>query len=676
MEDKNLIKAKKLYEEGKIYDAILKFKSCLKKNKNSAESNFGLAISLAASGNVLSSLEFFKAARDLNPRNPVFSFNHANALRLAGKLPDAIDAYTKTLQLAPDFMEARQNIAAILMEQSQEKLAIPHLKILTSNSSSNASYWAALAKAYVVVGNIDDALLILDKAIRHFPKNPGFPFQKGGIYTIINRFDMALPSFAKAVELAPNWVDAWISYGKALRDAGLPAEAIKALRTAVELQPDQTAALSSLLQIKRQSADWDDLQTVEARFLDAINRGETRGALLFSALNDPTTEAQQLALAKANHPKAKSDCASVHVEPREGNRIRVAYLSNDFFDHATTRLIVETIENHDRNRFEIALFSWSYPDGSDLQKRLIAASEHYIDISSSSIDETVETVRRFAPDIAVDLKGYTAGERMDLFARRLAPVQVNWLGYPGTLGTEYHDYIIADDITIPVSSEPFYTEKVIRLRCYQPTDTKRSRPKLHNRAEYGLPEEAIVLCAFNQLHKLRPEIFDIWCRALHNGPRACLWLYEASGLEFVRANLLRQAHIRGIDESRIVFAGKLPQEDHLARYALADIFLDTTPYGAHTTASDALWMGCPLLTIRGETMASRVSSSILRAVGLSQLSCPDLDAYERTLLRLLDNPEEIQALKNALSQPKSLPLFDNMTFTRDLERAYEKMLEA
>jgi protein O-GlcNAc transferase len=378
--------------------------------------------------------------------------------------------------------------------------------------------------------------------------------------------------------------------------------------------------------------------------------------------------------------------ATIHIEPPpkplwigeryQHKKIRIAYLSADFHDHATAHLMAGLFDAHDRKLFEITAFSFG-PDKKDkMRERLMAAFDDFIDIRSIDDNHVARMIREREIDIAIDLKGFTKDARVDIFAMRPAPIQVNFIGYPGTMGADFIDYIISDRVIIPPEMEQLYSEKVVCLPdTYQPNDDKREisqKPLL--KAELGLPEKAFVFCCFNNNYKITPDIFNIWMKLLLHVEGSVLWLLDGGAT--VASNLRAEAKKRGVSADRIIFAPKMKLEDHLVRHQCADLFLDTMPYNAHTTASDALWAGLPILTCLGQTFASRVAGSLLTAAGMPELITHSLDEYEKMALRLAREPQTLAAIKAKLSKNRdTCALFDTKRYTRNLEAAYIKMWE-
>jgi predicted O-linked N-acetylglucosamine transferase (SPINDLY family) len=364
------------------------------------------------------------------------------------------------------------------------------------------------------------------------------------------------------------------------------------------------------------------------------------------------------------------------VKRAQRDKIRIGYYSADFHNHATAYLMAEFFEMHDRSKFELFAFSFG-PDKQDgMRQRLTQSFDQFIDVSFNSDKEIAEFSRMLGIDIAVDLKGSTKDHRFGIFSYRAAPVQISYLGYPGTMGADYIDYLIADKIVILEAHQKHYAEKIIYLPdSYQVNDRKRViADKTYTRQELGLPSEGFVFCCFNNNYKITPSVFDSWVRILKAVPNSVLWLFQDNPLAAI--NLRKEAKARGIDEARLVFAKSMPLDHHLARHSAADLFLDTLPYNAHTTASDALWAGLPLLTCMGESFASRVAASLLKAVGMPELIANTQEEYEATAIELAQNPDQLSALKQKLqSNCLSAPLFDTEKITRHIEQAYADVYE-
>ena len=360
----------------------------------------------------------------------------------------------------------------------------------------------------------------------------------------------------------------------------------------------------------------------------------------------------------------------------KGNKIRIGYFSADFHNHATGHLMAELFELHDKSRFELIGFSFGPMANDEMRQRLEKPFDQFIEVGGKSDIEIAQLSRNLNVDIAVDLKGFTLESRTEIFSYKAAPIQVNFLGYPGTMGSDYIDYIIADSTLIPIQSQQFYSEKVAYLpNCYQPNDRKRTiSDKKYSRRDFGLPDQGFVFCSFNNNYKILPATFDGWMRILKAVEGSVLWLLEDSA--GVVANLKKQAMKQGVNEERLVFAKRITLSEHLARHAQADLFIDTFPCNAHTTASDALWAGLPVLTLSGESFASRVAASLLNAIDLPELITTTQAEYESLAIELACNSKKLDSLKQNLAHNRlKSPLFDTPLFRKNLEAAYIQIYE-
>jgi predicted O-linked N-acetylglucosamine transferase (SPINDLY family) len=376
--------------------------------------------------------------------------------------------------------------------------------------------------------------------------------------------------------------------------------------------------------------------------------------------------------ARTNFPAAPRSLPKAGAAP---GKLRIGYFSADFHDHPVMHLMARLFELHDRDRFEVHLFSFG-PDRQDaMRQRAVQAADRFHDVRAMSDGAILALTREAGIDIAIDLMGYTRGARTELFARRLAPLQVNYLGYPGTMGAAFMDHIIADPWVVPEADSRFYAEKVLRLpHAFMATDNGRAAAEdRFTRSHFGLPQDGLVFCCFNNSYKITPAEFGIWMRLLQKVPGSVAWLAKDS--EEAAANLIKEAAARGVDKSRLIFAERVPDlGDYLARYRCADIFLDTFHYNAHATASDVLWAGLPLITKSGRSFPSRVAGSLLKAAGLPELVTDTAEAYEALALELATRPERLAAIKAKLAANRlTTPLFDSEGFTRDFERALESI---
>jgi predicted O-linked N-acetylglucosamine transferase (SPINDLY family) len=504
-------------------------------------------------------------------------------------------------------------------------------------------------------------------------------FQRGLAASEAGRLKEAEEAFLRTIALLPGTAGAYNNLGNIYLRMNRLGEAVTAYRKVIGIQPGHGYAQSQLVNTRRMLVSWDGLDSEVRALLDLLRVGRPVSVTPFSlvALREATPELLRLAALHYTEKRHAADLATAPLATvtmvRPGKPLRIGYLSADFQKHATTHLLAGVIEAHDKAGFEIHLFSYSRLAEDAYRRRLRRAGGAFHDLSALDDMAAARYIASRGIDILVDLKGYTRGSRMGINARRPAPVIVNWLGYPGSLGhPRLADYLIGDAMVTPLEHAAHYSETLALMpHCYQPNDRSRAIGPTPSRRDAGLPERGFVFCSFNQSYKIDATMFDLWCRLLRELPESMLWLL-APDTEDARLNLLRETARRGVAEERIVFAPSLEQTEHLGRLRLADLALDTFPVTSHTTGSDALWAGVPLLTRLGETFASRVAGSLLRAVGLPELVCHDDDGYFALALRLARDSSGLAAIRQHLERRRlSSPLFDTEGFTRDLERLYQ-----
>ncbi|MDD1607795.1 MAG: tetratricopeptide repeat protein, partial [Methylococcaceae bacterium] len=494
----------------------------------------------------------------------------------------------------------------------------------------------------------------------------------------LKRYDEALASYNRALVIKPDYAEAELGCGAILQELRHFKEAIIHYDRALAIKPDLDFILGTRLHMKLNMCDWHDLNHNLDKLEKSIEHGE-KVVIPFSVLAMSSSAAlQKKAACCYTEAKYPSHFLSPPLAKHAHSKIRIGYFSADFRHHPVAYLAAELFERHDRSQFEVIAFSFhaaSHKD--DMRLRLEAAFDQFIDVSEQSDEQIVRLARELEIDIAVDLTGCTEGGRTAIFAMRAAPIQVNYLGYSGTMGAEYMDYLLADSVIIPPEYRPYYTEKIVYLpNSYMVNDSTRviSNRKF-TRTELGLPEQGFVFCCFNHAYKITPSVFAIWMRLLQQIEGSVLWLSESSADAV--SNLQREAQARGIAANRLIFAQRLPLvSDHLARHRVADLFLDTLPYNAHTTTSDALWSGLPVLTCVGEAYASRVAASLLSAVGLPELITTSADDYHALAIQLASHPEQLAAIRKKLADNRlTCPLFDTGLFTQHIESAYQAMME-
>jgi len=625
-----------LSAQGRHDDAIKAFDEALRHQPNHAEAWNNRGTALAELKRTEAALASFERAVEVAPRYAEAHNNRANALAELGRRDEALQAYAQALQHRPNYAEVHNNRGTALLDMARAEEAL-------------AAFEAALQAG-------------MDTAKLHN--------NRGAALAALNRQTEAIAAYEEALRRDPDYADAWFHRGNALGILKRPDEALEAFRKAHSLKPGFPQAAAQVRNLLAQRCDWAEMPNPAERIEDGDHGRGFAPFVMATMVDDPP---RQLACARAwiaknNPPRPVAPFA----KSGRPERLRIGYFSADFEDHATMVLMARMLELHDRSRFEIHAFSYGKPTEDPARRRTLDAVEHFHELSGTSDAAIVDLARGLAIDVAVDLKGFTHDSRYNLFASRLAPVQISYLGYPGTMGAPFIDYIIADSIVLPPWAEPFYDEKVIRLPgSYQVNDNRRATSsRKFTRVELGLPEQGFVFCCFNNTYKLTPAEFDVWMPLLGRVEGSVLWLLDTS--ERARANLQREASARGIDPNRLVFAPRLSLADHLARHAHADLFLDTFVCNAHTTASDALWSGLPVLTRPGRSFAARVAASLVHAVGLPEMAV-DTDAdYQALALELATDPARLADIRSRLAANRSTaPLFDSELTTRMIERGYE-----
>ena len=593
-----------------------------------------------------------------------------------GRLDEAEAVYRSLLERQPKAAEVLHSMGVLQAQRQNLAEAVVWMGRAADAAPGHITARVNRGNLLRALGRWEDALSSYDDALGIEPGNAEIFNNRGALLADMGRHEEALASYDTAIAIKPEFPGFIDNRAGLLRIMGRHEQVAQAYSRLLQLTPDDGHALGHKLYADTLICEWSQR---EADIRHLLRHVETGAHILpFTIIVTADSGAVQLECAR-NYVRRKysvSANALWTTNPHQHARIRVAYLSADFHLHATAHLMAELFERHDRERFEVSAWSFGPETGDAMRSRLRSAFEHFHDVRDVSDDEIVARLRAAEIDIAVDLKGFTDGCRPGILARRVAPIQVNYLGYPGTTGADYMDYIIGDAEVIPEGQEVFYSEQVVRLPdSYQVNDTKRViADHVPTRAEAGLPASGFVFCCFNNNYKITPEVFEVWMRLLKAVPGSVLWLLEDNAA--ASRNLRREAEARGVDAGRLVFAGRVLPPDHLARHRLADLFLDTLPCNAHTTASDALWAGLPVLTCRGNAFAGRVAASLLRAVGLPELIVDDLGAYESLARRLATAPGELAGLKARLLQNRQThPLFDIDRYRHHLESAYVTMIE-
>ena len=661
----------------------------LQKNYNMALESFDRAIALQPAyseafnnrGNALSDLKRFDeavASYDqaiaLNPGYAEAYSNRGNALSHSGQNVAAIISYDQAIAHRPDAAETYNNRGS-----TYTRLRMPYAAIDDYDQAIKLK--PEYAEAYNNCGNVFRGLRQFPVALFHYDKAIELKADYAEAYANrayisdeVGQVDVAIASWDEALKYDPENARLWLQRGHSLVTAKKQAEAVESFEHAYAIDPDYDYLLGTLVQNKWYSSDWATAESDQREVELRVSAGK-ECVVPFAFLAFTGDEKLQLTCARTwINNQVPEDTVLGPIPKRErSSKIRVGYFSADFRNHPVAYLIAELFELHDRNAFEIVAFSMGPSTQDDMRLRLVKAFDQFIEIDSKTDQEVVLLAREMQIDIAVDLTGFTARSRTGIFAMRAAPLQINYLGYPGTMGAEYMDYIIADKTVIPIESRQFYTEKIIYLPSFQVNDSKRAiSTKNFSRRDLGLPEEGFVFCCFNSIYKITPTVFDGWVRILKRVKGSVLFLYGASDISM--ENLGQEAIKRDLDVSRIIFGQHLALDEHLARYQTADLFLDTLPFNAGTTASDALWAGLPVLTCTGESFASRMAASLLNAIGLPELVTSSQQEYEDVAVELATNRELYKEIKAKLATNRlATCLFDTKFFAGKLENAYQQI---
>lgn len=616
-------------------------------------------------------------ALSINPRSAEALSNHGNVQRALGHFARAVESYDKALVLKPAFVEALNNRGGALkdLERFDEALE-SYDRSLALNAASAVTHYNRGATLSALKRH-EEALASYGRALALEPRFAEALNNRGCALSALKRHEEALASFDRALMLRPAFAEALQNRGAALGYLGRHAEAVEVIEQALELKPDLPFAKGTLLHSRMHCCDWRAYDIESQQVIADVRAGKRASEpFMFLAISD--SPADQLACSRTwVRDQCPAPVKALWDDRRYAHeRIRVAYVSSDFRAHPLGHLMAALFEQHDRTRFEIIAVSSGPDDRSPMRTRLKAAFDRFIDVRQQSDRDVAKLMREMEIDIAVDRNGYTTGARPGIFALRPAPIQVSYLAYPGTTAADHIDYVVADAVVIPPEHQAFYTERVVYLPdTYLVNDSlRRIAQRIPTRSEVGLPERGFVFCSFNNNFKITPQVFAVWMRLLREVEGSVLWLLE--GRPEAKRNLQREAAARAIDPQRLIFAPRIAVDEHLARHRLADLFLDTLPYNAHTTASDALWAGLPVLTCIGTTFAGRVAASLLRAAGLPQLVTHSLDEYESLAAHLAADATRLKEIAEALARNRPVcPLFDTDRFRRHIEAAYVEMWE-
>lgn len=632
-------------------------------------------------GRVAEALQRYEAARAVAPGHPRAHLNIGNARLALGDAAGALDAYETASGLRGDWAPAHYNKGNALAALGRTAEALDAYAEATRHDAQFADAWVARGNAQDDLGQHDAALDSYAQALRARPDQAPVLVNMAGVQRKLGRMQEAERSCRRALAFDPGYAPAHLGLAQVLLESD-PAAALAALRRSVAAAPGLGSARILAYHTANRLCEWSRRDEDERELVRMVGAGAADippwYLINLEAAAGGTAALQRQAAAQfaAASLAGLLQLPPAAIQRTRSGRLRIGYLSADLHDHATMHLLRGVLASHDRTRFHVT--AYSYGSVHDATTRFVRDTcEGFRDIAPLPDTDAADLIARDGIDILVDLKGFTKDARMGIVARRPAPVLVSWLGYPGSLGhPRLADWIIGDPVVTPLERAGDYSEALALMpHCYQPNDANRAIGPAPTRAQVGLPEDAFVFCSFNHSFKLGPRAFDVWCRLLREVPGSVLWLLPASGP--TAANLRREAEARGVSGERLLFAPFVPPAEHLGRLACADLALDTDPYNSHTTGSDALWAGVPMVTRLGETFASRVGASLLQAVGLPELVTRDWEAYHALARSLALDRDRLQQLRRRLAANReSQPLFGTQGFTRDLERLYARVWDS
>ena len=631
------------YQEIKQYEAaIASYDKAISINPSFAEAFYNRGLTYQEIKQYEAAIASYDKAIDFNANNFNAYTNRGNAFKGLKQYQAAIADHNKAISLNPIFAYAHNNLGIVLQE-------LKHYDEAIASYENAISLKSEFAEAFNNLANV---------------------------YNDIKMHELAIENYDKAISYRTDFSEAYFNKGTALIKINLLDQAYFSFIHAYNLQPTVDYLLGTLIHTKMRLCEWSNLNSFISQLVEGILNNEKIAApfIVLALLDDPEIHKQSAKISINDKWPANDLLAAIKKYPPH-KKIRLGYFSADFREHPVSYLTAELFELHNREKFEVIAFSFGPDMQDDCRKRLENGFDQFLDVKDQSDDEIAALSRKMEVDIAIDLGGFTAECRTGIFAMRAAPIQLSYIGYLGTMGSDYYDYLIADSTIIPLDYQKYYSEKIVYLPSYQVNDTKREiSEKLFTKSEVGLPDEGFVFCCFNNIYKITPKIFDSWMRILTAVEGSVLYLLDAN--ETATNNLRKEANAKGVSSDRLIFGKVLPTPLYLARYRIADLFLDTLPYNAGTTASDALRIGLPVITQMGKSFASRMAASLLNAVGLPELVTTNQDDYESLAIMLATNPLKLETIRDKLinNLPKS-PLYNTKLFTQHLESAYQIMYQ-
>ena len=665
------------HKEGKLEEAESVYREILEIEPTQLDANNNLGVLLYETNRLEEAEKIIKKAIELMPNYAVAHNNLGNTQKSLSKLEEAETSYKKAIELKPNYVQAYNSLGNTLFSLKRFNDAEKNLKKAIELKPDYAEANQNLGVLLYKLHNLVEAEKCYKKAIELKPDYTIAYSNLGVVYFDLYRFKDAEVNYKKALELNPNFAEAYRNLGNLLYALGRIDEALINYNHAYTIDPDMDFLLGDALHSKMHLCKWDDLSKNLNELTKKINNEEKVATpfSLLSLIGEPSIHRKVSEITSNMFPK--SDILAKILPYHNHKKIKIGYFSPDFKNHPVAYLTAELYETHDRKKFEIHAFSFGQDTKDEFNIRIKKGVDYFHDVQKMSNLDVVKLARFLEIDITIDLAGYTREARPNIFAMSTAPIQVNYLGYPGTMGVDYMDYLIADHILIPSEKKIHYSEKIVLMpNSYQPNYSKtKSSEKIFKREDFDLPKVGFIFCCFNKYYKITSTTFAGWMRILLKVEGSVIWL--TGGNNTAMNNLKKEARKNGIDDNRLIFAEHVPlMEDHLSRIKIADLFLDTLPFNAISIASDALRMGVPILTCKGNSFASRVSASLLNAVNLPEMITSTQDEYESLAIELATNLKKMKKIKEKLvNNLNTAPLFNTLLYTQHLEAAYSKMYE-
>ena len=702
-------RANVLSEVGRHHEAVESYDHAVSLSPDSVEDWCNRGTALLELGRLDEAVASYDRAVSLRPELAELHFCRAKALARARRYSEAVAGYDMAIERNPRLVDALNDRGVALIELDQAEQALAGFNSVLAVEPGHFGALVNRGRALRRLGRLAESLVCYDAALAAEPGHADALNGRGLVRGLLGRVTEAMTDFGAALARAPNHLGALNNYGNALLDMervdealacfnrllaqepdhvgalfnrglalvrlGHYVEAAECYQKVSAMQPDHPQALGELLGCRVMTCNWSEIAQLAPKILARVGQ-RTSFVVPFYLFAIGSTPSQQLAGAQdwLRYQGLETVERLDACPPDHSGKIKIAYISADFREHAMPYLTAQLFEIHDREKFEVIGISIAPDDGSPMRVRLVKAFDQFHDVSGRSDRDIAELIRHLGVHIAIDLMGYTKNSRFGVLAFRPAPIQASYLGFPATTGADFIDYVIADEIVLPADQQPFWSEKIVHLPgCYLVNDSKKKiAARVPSRREVGLPDRGFVWCCFNGNYKITEPFFDSWMRLLNNVDGSVLWLLRTN--DTAAQHLVSAAAARGVDPARLVFAPATRLDDHLARMGLADLFLDTLPVNAHTTASDALWVGLPVLTCCGDTFAGRVAASVLCAIGLSELVTTNLQEYEALALKLSNDPTLMQSTRRKLAENRlKYPLFDSDRFRHHMETAYVTM---